>query len=109
MVHGEQYLGIKPFVVATFASPHDARKVISYAATIHKDDENLEKEVSDAKPFFTDRCINVEFLDEKYAWLLERGTLSRSLSRQVSKWMPERMAALQAALQVRSQEQPSLH
>jgi hypothetical protein len=99
MVHGnkpfEQYLGNKPFVVATFASPHDARKVISYAATIHKDDKNLEEEVKD---LFTLGCINVEYLDEKYAWLLERGTLSRSLSRQVSKWIE------MAALQVRSQE-----
>jgi hypothetical protein len=41
---GEQYLANKPFVVATFASLHDARKVISYAATIHED-KNLEEEV----------------------------------------------------------------
>ena len=85
---GEQYLGNKPFVVATFASLHDARKVISYAATIHED-KNFEKDV---KKFFTLCCINVEFLDEKYAWLLERGTLSRSLSRQVSKKMLEGVA-----------------
>jgi hypothetical protein len=98
---GEQYLGNKPFVVATFASLHDARKVISYAATIHED-KNHEKEV---KLFFTDDCINVEFLDEKYAWLLERGTLSR----QVSKWMLERMAATKAALLPQGKEEPSLH
>jgi hypothetical protein len=98
---GEQYLGNKPFVVATFASLHDARKVISYAATIHED-KNLEKDV---KKFFTLGCINVEFLDEKYAWLLERGTLSR----QVSKWMLERMAATKAALLPQGKEEPSLH
>ena len=101
----DRYLANKPFVVATFASLHDARKVISYAATIHKDDENLEEEVSDAKPFFTHGCINVEYLDEKYAWLLERGTLSR----QVSKWMLERMAATKAALLPQGKEEPSLH
>ena len=84
-VHGEPYLGKKNFVVATFRSHHDARKVFSYAANLPDDDPTLKDEVSD---FFTHKCIKVEDLDEKYAWLLERGTLSRSLSRQVSKKMP---------------------
>ena len=97
-VHGQQYLGNKPFVVATFMSHHDARKVFSYAANLPDDDPNLKDEVSD---FFTHKCIKVEDLDEKYAWLLERGTLSRSLSRQVSKKM------LEAVRQ--GKEQPSLH
>ena len=97
-VHGQQYLGNKPFVVATFRSHHDARKVFSYAANLPDDDPNLKDEVSD---FFTHKCIKVEDLDEKYAWLLERGTLSRSLSRQVSKKM------LEAVRQ--GKEQSSLH
>ena len=97
-VHGQPYLGNKPFVVATFRSHHDARKVFSYAANLPDDDPNLKDEVSD---FFTHKCIKVEDLDEKYAWLLERGTLSRSLSRQVSKKM------LEAVRQ--GKEQSSLH
>ena len=97
-VHGQQYLGNKNFVVATFRSHHDARKVFSYAANLPDDDPDLKDEVSD---FFTHKCIKVEDLDEKYAWLLERGTLSRSLSRQVSKKM------LEAVRQ--GKEQSSLH
>ena len=97
-VHGQPYLGNKNFVVATFRSHHDARKVFSYAANLPDDDPDLKDEVSD---FFTHKCIKVEDLDEKYAWLLERGTLSRSLSRQVSKKM------LEAVRQ--GKEQSSLH
>ena len=76
-----QYLGTAPFVVATFASPADAKKSLAYVTNILNDDVAtstvLADEVRHAMAFFKDGHIKMELLDEKYASLRTRRTLAR--------------------------------
>ena len=76
-----QYLGTSPFVVATFASPADAKKSLAYVTNVLNDvaasDTVLANEVHLAKAFFRGGQIKMELLDEKYASLRNRRTLAR--------------------------------
>ena len=96
---GDGYRGTTPFLVATFASASDARKVLAFVAEVLPDDEHeykeevLAEDVRLAKPYFRSGVIKVELLDEKYLCLTTRKVLSRKVLEAKGRWRPALLGA----------------
>ena len=101
---GDGYRGTAPFLIATFASASDARKVLAFVAEVLPDDEHeykeeykeevLAEDVRRAKPYFRSGVIKVELLDEKYLCLTTRKVLSRKVLEAKGRWRPALFGAV---------------